>query len=129
MAITYTWQIKALSKTSGNDLDDVIIGTRWECTGTDDSDNVSGTFVGATPFKLDSVDPDNFKPYSELTEEDVLGWIKHYASGSANTSYWSHITERIQKAIDVKRNVVKNVDEFDLPWAPTSGSNSGSVAI
>lgn len=129
MAITYTWQIKALSKTSGNGLDDVIVGTRWECTGTDDSDNISGTFVGATPFKLASVDPENFVEYSQLTEEQVLGWIKNYVSGSANTSYWDHIVERIQKEFDKKRQTVKNIDEFDLPWAPTSGSNSGSLPI
>ena len=129
MAINYTWTIKSLSKTTGNGLDDVIVGTRWECTGTDDTDNVSGTFVGATPFKLDSVDPENFTPYNELTQEQVLGWIKNYVSGSANTSYWDHISQRIQKAIDDKRGVVKNIDEFDLPWAPTSGSVSGSLPI
>ncbi len=129
MAINYTWKITALSKTSGNGLNDVIIGTRWECTGTDTSDDVSGKFIGATPFKLNSVDPENFVEYSQLTEEQVLGWIKTTVSGSANTSYWDHISERIQKDIDRQRNVVQNVDNFDLPWSPTSGSNSGSLPI
>lgn len=128
MAITYTWKIKALSKTSGNGLDDVIIGTRWECTGTD-TDGVSGTFIGATPFKMDSVNPENFTEYSKLTEEQVLGWIKNYVSGSSTTSYWDHISDRIQKEIDRKKEVVKNIDEIDLPWAPTSGSVSGSLPI
>lgn len=129
MAINYTWAIKALSKTSGNGFNDVIVGTRWECTGTDTVDGLSGTFVGATPFKLDSVDPENFVEYSQLDETTVLNWIKSYVSGSSNTSYWDHITERIKKDIDNKRGVVRNVDEFDLPWSPTSGSNSGSIAI
>jgi hypothetical protein len=129
MAINYTWTIKSLSKTTSNNLEDVIVGTRWECTGTDDSDNVSGTFVGATPFSLNSVDPDNFVEYSSLTEEQVLGWIKNHVSGSTPTNYWPHISERIQKAINDKREVVRNVDTIDLPWAPTSGSNSGSLPI
>jgi hypothetical protein len=129
MAITYTWQIRALSKTNGNNLNDVIIGTRWECKGTDDVDNITGTFAGATPFKLDSVDPDNFTPYNELTEEVVLGWIKNTVSGSSNTGYWDHISERIQKDINNKRGTIRNVDEFDLPWSATSGSNSGSLPI
>lgn len=129
MAINYTWTIKSLSKTSGNGLDDVIVGTRWECTGTDESDNVSGTFVGATPFKIDSVDPENFVEYSQLTEEQVLGWIKNYVSGSSVTNYWAHVTERIQKSINDKRGIVKSVDEFDLPWSSTSGSISGSLPI
>ena len=128
MAINYTWAIKALSKTNGNDLNDVIVGTRWEVTGTDTSDDVSGTFVGATPFTINSVDPENFVEYSQLTEDTVIDWIKNTVSGS-NGGYWDHITERIQKQIADKRGVVKNVDVFDLPWAPTSGSNSGSIAI
>ena len=106
MAINYTWKITALSKTSGNGLNDVIIGTRWECTGTDTADDVSGKFIGATPFKLNSVDPENFVEYSQLTEEQVLGWIKTTVSGSANTSYWDHISERIQKDIDSLAQVV-----------------------
>ncbi len=129
MAINYTWTIKSLSKTTSNDLEDVIVGTRWECTGTDDADGVSGTFVGATPFSLNSVDPENFVEYSSLTEEQVLGWIKSYVSGSTPTNYWPHISERIQKAINDKRGLIRNVDEIDLPWAPTSGSNSGSLEI
>lgn len=129
MAINYTWAIKSLSKTSGNGLDDVIVGTRWEVTGTDDSDNTSGTFIGATPFTLNSVNPESFVEYSSLTEETVLGWIKHHVSSSTTTGYWDHISERIQKTINDKRGVIKNVDEFDLPWAPTSGSNSGSLPI
>jgi hypothetical protein len=129
MAINYTWAVKALSKTSGNGLTDVIIGTRWECVGTDDSDNTTGTFIGATPFKLDSVDPDNFTEYSQLTEEQVLGWIKHHVSSSTQTGYWDHISDRIQKDINNKKGVIKNVDTFDLPWSPSSGSISGSVPI
>ncbi len=127
MAINYTWAIKALSKTNGNGLNDVIIGTRWECIGTDD-DGVSGTFTGATPFTVNSVNPQNFVEYSELTEETVLGWIKHAVSGSSG-GYFEHISERIQKSINDKKGVITNIDEFNLPWSPTSGSNSGSLPI
>ena len=128
MAITYNWKITALSKTNTTDLSDVIIGTRWECIGTDE-DGIQGTFTGATPFKASSVDPENFIEYSSLTEEQVLGWIKNYVSGSSNTNYWDHVSDRIKKSIDEKKNIVQNVDNFDLPWAPTSGSNSGSRPI
>jgi hypothetical protein len=127
MAINYTWAIKALSKTSGNGLNDVIVGTRWECVGTDD-DGITGTFTGATPFTINSVNPENFVEYSELTEETVLGWIKHSVSGSSS-GYFEHISERIQKSINEKKGVITNIDEFNLPWSPTSGSNSGSLPI
>ena len=35
--------------------------------------------------------------------------------------------ERIKKAIGDKKGVVVSVDNIDLPWLPTSGSNSGSI--
>jgi hypothetical protein len=126
MAITYTWAIKGLTKTTDGGFDDAIIGTRWECTGTD-ADGVTGTFTGATPFNLASADPNNYIPYNELTETQVLGWIKSSVSGSSNTSYFDHIESRIKKAIDDKKGVVVSVDNIDLPWLPTSGSNSGSI--
>lgn len=126
MAMTYTWAIKGLTKTTDGGFEDAIIGTRWECTGTDE-DGVSASFVGATPFNLNSVDPDNFTPYNQLTEEQVLTWIKSYVSGSSNTNYFDHIAQRIDKQIKDKKGVVVNIDNIDLPWAPTSGSNSGSI--
>ena len=107
-------------------MENVIIGTRWECIGTD-SDGATGTFVGATPFSLNSVNPESFVDYSSLTEDTVLGWIKNHVSGSGPTNYWPHISERIQKAIEASKGVVQDVNEIDLPWSPVSGSNSGSI--
>jgi hypothetical protein len=118
----YTWKITQLTKTNSGNIDNVIVGTRWEVTGTDE-DGFSGTFIGATPFSLNTVEPDNFTPYEELTESQVLGWIKNVASGSSSTSYWGHINERINKAIDIEKNIRVSVDSKDLPWSPTSGSN------
>jgi hypothetical protein len=118
----YTWKITQLTKTNSGDIDNIIVGTRWEVTGTDE-DGFSGTFIGATPFTLNTVEPDNFTPYEELTESQVLGWIKNVASGSSSTSYWGHISERINKAIETEKNIRVSVDSKDLPWSPTSGSN------
>ena len=123
MAINYTWKITSLKKANSNDLSNVIIGTRWECIGTD-SDGVTGTFVGATPFSLNSVTPDNFIEYSSLTEDTVLGWIKNHVSGSGPSNYWGHISEVIEKEINSKKWVKVEVSEIDLPWSPTSGSTT-----
>lgn len=116
----YTWKITQLTKQNTNDLDNVIIGTRWEVTGTDE-DGYSGTFVGATPFELNTVDPDNFTPYDSLTETQVLSWIQSKVSGSSATAYWDHITERINVAIESDKVVKVAVDKDELPW-------SGSIA-
>ena len=85
----YTWKIKSLIKQNTNDLDNVIVGTRWAVSGTNE-DGITGEFQGATPLELNSVDTDNFTPFENLTETQVLGWIQSKVSGSAVTSYWDH---------------------------------------
>lgn len=112
----YTWKIKSLIKQNTDDLDNVIIGTRWTVTGTNE-DGLTGEFQGATPLSLDSVDPDNFTAFDNLTENQVLGWIKSMVSGSAPTAYWDHISERIDKQIQEKVHVKINVEETELPWS------------
>jgi len=61
MALTYTWAVTSLKKTTdvALDIDNVVVQTTWTCTGTDE-DGDSGTFNGATPFSLSTVDPATF---------------------------------------------------------------------
>jgi hypothetical protein len=132
MALTYEWKITQIKKTTNDSVDNAIIGTRWEVKGIDANGN-DGLFTGATPFTLDQIDPDNFIPYNELTEETVLSWIKEYVSGSNRvTNYWDHISDRINKQIEEKTSIISNVEAVNLPWAPTSGSltdDSGSAIV
>ncbi len=123
MGYTYEWKIVGLKKGNNTDcnLDNVIIGTQWKVKCTDE-DGVSGEFMGATPFDLKSVDPDNFTPYESLTESQVLVWIKNHVSGSQPTNYWDHIQGRIDREILGKKASITNVMTDDLPWSSTSGS-------
>ena len=123
MSLTYTWKLKSLKKTSTNALQDVIVQTHWECTGTD-SDGHSGTFHGATPFDLNTVDPAHFTVYSDLTEETVLGWIQAVVVDG----YKEHIDQQIQKQIDETKNPVVEVQTDELPWA-TPANTSPNTAI
>ena len=97
-------------------MDNIIIGTRWEVSATNE-DGITGEFQGATPFDLSTVDLNNFTPFEELTETQVLGWIKSQVSGSSNTSYWEHISSRINKQIQEKVHVKIDVNETELPWS------------
>jgi len=118
MAMTYEWKLTGLTKSNPTQLglENVIIGTRWQVTGTDDDGN-TGVFSGATPLDLESVDPDNFTPYSDLTETQVLEWIQGIVSGSTPSNYWGHISERIEEQISQTRDQITSVDG-DFPWAP-----------
>jgi hypothetical protein len=111
----YTWAVTSLKKTVNGDISGVVVQSTWTCTGTD-ADGDSGTFNGATPFPLSDVDPDNFIPYEELTEADVLSWIQAVVVDS----YKDHVEEQIAKQIAASKAPVADVLEDALPWAASA---------
>jgi hypothetical protein len=111
MALTYTWAITSLKKTTDGSVDNFVVQSTWTCTGTDE-DGDSGTFNGATPFPLDSLDPTTFIPYEDLTEADVLGWIEAVVVGS----YKEHVDAQINKQIALIKDPVVEVPNGDFPW-------------
>ena len=121
MALTYEWKLTGLKKQDTADLSDLVVGTRWELKGTN-SDDVFGKFSGATPLDLPDADEENYVAYADLTETQVLGWIKSIVSGSGPGNYMDHINEQIQKEIDEKVHTQLEVTSNDLPWSETSGS-------
>ena len=123
MGYTYEWKLTGLKKQNSINLEDAVVGTFWKLTGTDEDGNV-GTFNGATPFSINTISTASFTAYSELSETQVLNWIKTHVSGSGPSNYWGHINEVIEKEISGKKWVKVDVSEIDLPWSPTSGSTT-----
>lgn len=113
MSLIYVYAVTSLKKTTDGSIDNVVVQTNWTCTGTD-ADGDSGVFNGATPFPLSSVDPDNFIPYEELTEADIIGWIEAVVVGS----YKEHIDAQIMKQIALIKDPVVEVPSNELPWSP-----------
>lgn len=109
--LTYNWKLNSLKKTSAANLSNVVIGTTWTLTGTD-ADNYSGTFSGATPFKVAELDPSSFIDYNSLTEDIVLGWVQAVVVGN----YKDHIDEQINKQIRDKKSPVEEATGNNLPW-------------
>jgi len=99
----YTWEVTGLKTTNGGG----VVQTYWKKTGTD-ADGNTGTFSGATPFDVDE-SAEDYIPFEDLTEADVLGWIQAVVVGS----YEEHVNGQIQKQIDQQTIV-----DADLPWAP-----------
>ena len=104
----YTWKITGVKTMDTDSVENTIVQTYWEKTGTDAEGN-EGKFTGATPFPKSSINPDKFVSFNKLTEEVVLGWIKDVVVGS----YEEHVNSQIQKQIDAK--IIK---QPSLPWAP-----------
>lgn len=113
MALTYTWAITSLKKTSDGNVENAVVQTYWTCTGTDE-DGDSGVFNGATPFPLSDVNPEAFVPYEELTEADVIAWVQAVVVGA----YKDHVDAQINKQIALKKNPVEEVPSNALPWSP-----------
>lgn len=109
MATNYTWKITGLKTANVEGFADAVVQTYWEKKGIDE-DGVEGTFSGATPFTPDPTDASGpFIPFQELTEEDVLSWIKSVVV----SEYEKHVNDQIEKQIQSKKMVVKDVT---LPW-------------
>lgn len=112
MELIYTWQVTGL-KIRNELRPETVVQTFWEKIGTD-VNGVTGTFTGATPFTVDPTDDSGpFIPFEELTEEDVIEWIKAIVVGD----YEQHVNSQIEKQI---LNKITPSTEAPLPWADTS---------
>lgn len=126
MAYLYEWKLTGLKKQDTADLSDLVVGTRWELKGTDESDGKFGTFSGATPLDLPDADEENYVAYADLTEDSIIGWVQSIVSGSGNGNYMGHINEQIAKQIEEKRYTSLEVSSEDMPWSETSGSGEST---
>jgi hypothetical protein len=110
MAITYTWEVTELKVRDVEPHTDAVVQTQWKKIGTDEN-GVTGEFIGATPLSAADVDPEEFVPFEELTEELVLTWIQ--AGIARHPEYTNHMNEKIQQQIQRKAMTEKRA-----PWLP-----------
>jgi hypothetical protein len=62
--MNYTWELTNLKRKNTDTIQNIIVQTNWKKIGTDENGNI-GSFSGATPFELSTVDPDNFVSYED----------------------------------------------------------------
>ena len=105
---TYTWKVHSVIKKVVNTVDSVVISTTWEKIGTA-SDGYSGSVKTTSSFNVSEIDEDSFVPYDQLSEDDVVQWIRNNINEEAIDNV---IEAEIQKARDGWMEVR---DEY-LPW-------------
>ena len=114
MSLVHTWELTGMKLQSDGKVTNAVVQTYWKCHGhSADLPDFTGTFSGATPFDLNTIDPNNFTPYEDLTEAQVLGWIE-----AAAASYMDHIDEQIAKQIELQIAPETDVNEGNFPWDP-----------
>ena len=112
--MTILWLIeRLLVKPTEGSLTDVVITADWRCNGTEttgsgDTEQIfSGTCYGSASFAPPT---ENFTPYPDLTEQQVLGWC--FANGVDQSAIEANVTAQIAWQIDPP------VISPPLPWAP-----------
>ena len=120
--MNYTWKLDSIKRKTTSDVTNAIVQTYWTKTGTDDN-GVEGTFSGATPFPLETVDSENFVAYENLTADIVLGWIKSVVVGD----YEAHVNGQIAKQIDEKVSPETEDKEADFPWTTETTTEEPEV--
>jgi len=117
MAITYVFtDIKVEIAPSLDGLTDVVTRVRYNYKGVNE-DGIEGTFAGATPMPLPT--DQNFVPFDQLTEPDVVAWLNSVADKP-------HMQEQIQKQIN--NQIAPKYVPVPNPWDPTTTSTTTTIA-
>jgi hypothetical protein len=109
MSITYNWSVRKLKVAEDNlvtQVDLLVMGT-------------DGTVTDCAAYSCELVKSDDFVPYEQLTEQQVLGWCfapkTIMVNGQEVTRHLKNEGEE-QVAAQIKRQTVKKEFEPNLPW-------------
>ena len=101
-----SWIIeRLLVKPTEGTLTDVVITADWRCNGS--QDQYSGTCYGSASFAPPT---ENFTPYDQLTEAQVLGWC--FANGVDQAAIEANVSLQIENQINPP------IIAPPLPWLP-----------
>ena len=108
MPITNTWsvvQMDAYPELDGET--DVVFTVHWTLNGTDGTYN--GSVYGSAGLTLD---PEaTYVPYTDLTEAQVIGWVKDALGEESVTGYEANVAQQIADQQDPP------VVTPQLPWS------------
>jgi len=109
MSAIIVWNVSALNcLPQAEGQTDVVIVAHWQCNGTQEQDGktYNGSVYSTCSFNYTG---GTFVPYSQLTLNDVLGWI--WASGVDKDATEAAVNQQIAQAINPP------VITPPLPWS------------
>jgi hypothetical protein len=98
---SYTWSISNLERET---KDGFVYTAHWHLDAKDDTYSASGAY-GSVGFER----PENLIPFADLSETDVIGWVKN-ALGAEKVE---EVSAALQAQIDEQRNPSKAAG---VPW-------------
>ena len=114
MALICEWKVTGMKIASGDDLTNAVVTVYFNVLGEDGNGN-QGAFSGSATFNLATIDPNQFTPYADLTEEQVIGWVKTTTIGTLN----DYAEYCVQDEINALTTDQTYVGEGEFPWSNT----------
>ena len=110
MANTYAWDCKTVDCYPTKDSkSDVVYNVHWRLTATSDQNDPDGNPYAASVYGTQAVSTDdlsNFKPFADLTNAIVTGWVETVMGADEVASMKSgldaNITEQITPTTETK---------------------------
>jgi len=110
----YEWKVTSIEKVNMDSNEDVVLQTYWTLTATSE-DDISVNFDGATPLEYNP-EATNFVPFSELTEELVLEWIKKQLIKEDGLDILYYELSVMIEEVRISNNKIE-VSGDELPWS------------
>ena len=107
MAITYTWTVTNMSVLQ-TPQPDFVVSAKWLCSGVEG--DYSGEASGVQEFP--DQQGDDFVPYANLTESEVLGWIWEQMGSNGK----SNSEACVEGQINSEKNPPASPTSEPLPW-------------
>jgi hypothetical protein len=114
MALTYTWKIDMMHTASKAGLVNAVTEIHWSKTGTNDG-GISGRYPGVTRYDVSAIADSGFTPLAQLTEEQVLDWVRSGLSDQEKVFIDAKILGEINHQTSAPESGC--VIEEKMPWA------------
>jgi len=109
MSATFSWVCEWLQTTPTTaNPSEAVLQVGWRVNGTQEDNGKTYTATVYSTCSLPPADPQNFTPYADLTQDQVLGWC--YANGVDQASAEAAVQSNIDNQINPP------VIQPPLPW-------------
>lgn len=108
---TYVWKIDSMYTVNSPDPD-YVVNVLWTLTG--DQDGTVASISGSSQFQPTT--GGTFTPYEDLTEQQVLGWVKDSLGPQGIANYEANVQGQINSIL----NPPVSPQNTPLPWANPS---------
>lgn len=112
MPTTYTWTVIALTGYPQYEGETDVVTTAFYTVAADDGTGHLAILKNIQQTPLDPLVP--FIPYTDLTNEIVIGWVQSDLGESGIASIYACLDAQIENQI----NPPLTPQSFPLPWAP-----------